>query len=290
MYTSLISLIINVILNYIFIFGKVGFPAMGVKGAALATVIARIIECLVMVVITYSKKYAIAGKLKELFSFEREMFSKFVKISLPVVFHESFWALGVTTYNIVYARIGTSSIAAISIEGSIERLAFVLFIGIGNAAGVMLGNKIGEEKEEEAYKYAISFVKIGFVFSILMGSFLAMTSGYILKMYNVSEEVYKFSKILLIMFAVYMPFKVFNMINIVGILRSGGDTKAGLFLELSGIWMIGVPLALFTGFVMHWSVYYVYLFANLEEVFKAILGVKRLLSKKWLKNLVSDME
>ncbi len=143
MYTSLISLVINLILNYIFIFGKLGFPAMGVKGAALATVIARIIECIAMIVITYSQKYEIAGKLKEFFSFEKEMLSRFVKISLPVIFHESFWALGVTTYNVVYARIGTSSIAAVSIEGSIERLAFVLFVGIGNAASVMIGNKIG---------------------------------------------------------------------------------------------------------------------------------------------------
>jgi len=289
MYTSLISLVINLILNYIFIFGKLGFPAMGVKGAALATVIARIIECIAMIVITYSQKYEIAGKLKEFFSFEKEMLSRFVKISLPVIFHESFWALGVTTYNVVYARIGTSSIAAVSIEGSIERLAFVLFVGIGNAASVMIGNKIGEDKEEEAYDYAIKFAKIGPLLAIFMGIFLAIISSSILKMYNVSEEVYTYSKILLIMFAGYMPFKVFNMINIVGILRSGGDTKAGLFLELSGIWLIGVPLALFTGFVMHWSVYYVYFFANTEEIFKAILGIKRLLSKKWLKNLVSDM-
>ncbi|MGM0507677.1 MAG: MATE family efflux transporter [Fusobacteriota bacterium] len=289
MYTSLVSLLINATLNYIFIFGKFGFPAMGVRGAALATLIARTIECFVIISITYARKFPLAGRLKELFTFDFTLFKRFFKTSFPIMVHELFWALGITTYNIVYARIGTASLAAINIEGSIERIAFVLFIGIGNAAGIMIGNEIGKGNKERAFDYAKKSIIIGPFLSIFISTMLIFSSGYILKIYDVSEQVYNYSRILLIIFSIYMPFKVFNMTNIVGILRSGGDTKYGLFLELGGIWLIGVPLALITGLVLDLSIYYVYIFANLEEIFKMIFGLKRLISKKWLNNLVENV-
>lgn len=288
MVMSIISLITNAILNYIMIFGKLGFPAMGVEGAALATLIARVVETALLLIFVYAGKYVPAARIREMLDFSREFIVQFFRTAVPVILNESIWALGVSIYSVIYGQIGTNAVAAVNISGTVINLAMVLFQGMSNAAGVMIGNRIGAGEEENSYIYAKRLLTLGPAFAVVMSGLLVLCSGFFISFYNVSQEVHLYAMRILIMFSLLMPFKIFNMINIVGVLRSGGDTKYSLFLDTVGVWGISIPLALVGGLLLHLPVYWVYFLAGLEEIFKLVLGLKRFRSRRWINNLVRN--
>jgi len=290
MFISITALSVNTLFNYLLIFGKVGFPAMGVEGAALATVIARFVEVIFILVIVYRKGYAPAAKLSEMLDVSFDFVKRFFKTTVPVILNESLWAIGVTLYSIVYARMGTEVIASINIFSTVERISMVLFMGMANAAAVMLGNRIGAGDEEKAFDYAKRFALLGPTLGMVTGLFLILTSDVILSVYNVSYVVYEGARKVLMIYSLLMAAKIFNTINIVGILRSGGDTRYGLMLDTVGVWFIAVPLAFIGGLVLKYPVHTVYALVSVEELFKFVLGVKRMVSKKWINNLVSHTE
>lgn len=288
MFVSITALGINTFLNYALVYGYFGLPKMGVQGSALATLIARIIEMTLLLFIVYKTKNVIAGKLKELLDLSADFIKNFFKVTIPVIMNESIWALGVTLYSVVYARMGTEVIASTNISSTIERITWVIFMGLGNACAVMIGNKIGEGDEKEAFIYAKRFIILGPSLAIIGGIFVYFNSHFILSAYKVSPTVYNYAAKNLIVFSVFLWVKVFNFTSIVGILRSGGDTKFCLFLDTSGVWLIGVPLAFLGGLVWHLPVYWVYTLVFMEEVYKLILGLPRILSKKWINNLAIE--
>jgi len=285
MFVSITALGINTVLNYALVYGYLGFPEMGVQGSALATLIARIIEMVLLLSIIYKTKNVIAGSFKELLDLSAEFIKNFFKVTIPVILNESIWALGVTLYSVVYARMGTDVIASTNISSSIERITWVIFMGLGNACAVMIGNKIGQGDEKEAFTYAKRFIILGPSLAIIGGLLVYFNSHFILSAYKVSPTVYNYAAKNLIVFSVFLWVKVFNFTTIVGILRSGGDTKFCLFLDTSGVWLIGVPLAFLGGLVWHLPVYWVYTLVFMEEIYKLILGLPRVLSKKWINNL-----
>jgi putative MATE family efflux protein len=285
MFVSITALGINTLLNYTLVYGYFDLPKMGVQGSALATLIARIIEMALLLFIVYKTKNVIAGRLKELLDLSADFIKNFFKVTIPVIMNESIWALGVTLYSVVYARMGTEVIASTNISSTIERITWVIFMGLGNACAVMIGNKIGEGDEKEAFIYAKRFIILGPSLAIIGGILVYFNSHFILSAYKVSPTVYNYAAKNLIVFSIFLWVKVFNFTSIVGILRSGGDTKFCLFLDTSGVWLIGVPLAFLGGLVWHLPVYWVYTLVFMEEVYKLILGLPRILSKKWINNL-----
>jgi putative MATE family efflux protein len=288
MVVSMIALSINTILNYGLVYGYLGLPRMGIKGSALATLIARTIEVTLMLSIVYIKKYPIAASFKELTDLSLPFIRKFYRITMPVILNESIWALGVSIYAIVYAHMGTNVIASINISSTIERITWVIFMGFGNAGAVMIGNKIGEKKPKEAYTYAKRFIVIGPAFAMLAGVIVALGSNIILAAYTIPPLVHGYAQHNLYVFSVFLCARTFNFICIIGILRSGGDTKFSLFIDLGGVWFVGVPMAILAGWYLHLPVYYVYALVSLEEVFKIIFGLPRILSKKWINNLTTS--
>lgn len=287
---SSIALSVNTILNYTLIFGHFGFKALGVEGAAIATVIARFIEASVLIFIIYRKKYVIAGSLKEYLDISFEFIKRFYKVTVPVILNEGIWALGVTVYSVVYARMGTEVIAATSIVSTIERIALVAFQGFGSACAVMIGNKIGAKKEEQAFVFAIRFLMINTVLGIVIGFFINIGSPYILSVYNVSQTTLSYSRNILMVLSFCLWAKIFNYTNIVGILRSGGDTKFCLLLDTCGMWLAGIPLVALAGLYWHLPIHIVYIFVYMEELAKLIVGLPRVLSKKWINNLVNQVD
>jgi len=285
MIVSVIALGINTALNFILVYGYFGMPRLGVEGSATATLIARIIECGLLLVFVYKKKYVIAGTMKEFLDLKMIFIKQFFKVTIPVILNEGMWALGVTLYAVVYARMGTEVIAATNISSTIEKIVWVLFMGLGNACAVMIGNKIGEGNEKEAFTYAKRFIIIGPALAMLMGIVVYFASGWSLKAYNISPQVYYYAHRNLMVFSFFLWVKVFNFTSIVGIFRSGGDTKFCLVIDTAGVWLIGVPLAYLGGIVLHLPVYWVYLLVYVEEVFKLIVGLPRIFSKKWIHNL-----
>jgi putative MATE family efflux protein len=290
MIASAVALSVNTVLNYIFIFGKLGMPAMGARGAAAATVIARFAEAILILGAVYSLKLAPAASFRELFAFSRDFAVRFFQVVIPVIMNKVLWSTGVTMYTVVYGRMGTNILASINIASAIEGISFVLFRSMSNACAVLVGNKIGEGDEQTAFTYSLRMAILGPALGITVGLILFFSSGNLLVFYNVTEQVYENARIILRIFSFVIPLKVFNMINIVGILRSGGDTKFSLILDTFGVWFIAVPLAFVGGLVYHLPVYIVYVLVNLEEIFKFSLGLKRFISKKWINNVIVQME
>jgi putative MATE family efflux protein len=287
MVISVIAISLNAALSFILIFGHLGMPALGVRGAAIATIIARSLEGLTLIFMVYKLKTPAAGKVTELFSFDLSFYKSFLKISSPVMVNEITWALGVTTYNVIYARMGTEAIAAVNIANTIENLAFVAFLALANASAIMVGNQIGAGQDLVAYKYARRFIQLTWAGALLIGLVLLATVVPVLTIYKVSPEVSFNARNILYVMAVALFLKSSNLMFFIGILRSGGDTKFTFLLDTGSIWLIGVPLAYLGAFVLHLPVYLVVLMVMADELFKFINVFIRFSSRKWMNNLTS---
>lgn len=285
MVVGVAALVLNTLLSYGLIFGVFGLPAMGVHGAALAVLITRILECLGLLWSTYRSASPVGGRLNELFNFNLAFIVTVLKPVIPVTFNEILWSLGVTIYNIVYARIGTDAIAAINIAFSIDNVALVAFLAIASACAIMVGNRIGEEDEAGAYKDAGRSLGVAFIGALLMGVIIWLVSGWILTFYKVSPPVIRDAQLVLRVISLFLWARVTNMILFLGIFRSGGDTRFGFILDAGSIWVIGVPMALLGAFVFHLPVYWVYCMVMADEITKNVIGLKRYFSKRWIHNL-----
>mgnify|MGYP000032396166 CR=1 FL=1 len=289
MAVSMLALAINTTLNYLLIFGHLGLPRMGVRGAALATVIARGVECGLLLLIVYGKRMSAAAPLGEMIRQRREFYPRFFQTTTPVILNEGLWALGVTLYNVVYAHISTEAIASIQIVATMERLGMVVVFGAGHACAVIVGNRIGAGEQDRAFLYARRFVWLAFAFGALGGLIVLMLRHPVMGLYQVSPAVYANCMYIFLIMALALPFRCFDFTIIVGILRSGGDTRYGLFLDIGAVWLLGLPGALVAGILLGWPVHWVYgAVAVLEETFRASLGLRRFFSKKWIHNLVEE--
>ncbi len=285
------ALMLSVFLSYGLILGKFGLPEMGIDGAAMANLIARGLECAALLIVVYSQKDSpVAAAPREMFRFDASFLKKVIPSMLPVILNELFWSLGITTYNAIYGNMGTSSIAAMNIISTIEQIGFVAFIGVSNATSILVGNRIGAGKEDEAYRYAGRSLVFGALGGIVMGGIIALVKAPVLTLYNVSPEVIRNASRVLTIVSLFMWIRINNMTIVVGILRAGGDTKFSLFIDGIIIWIVGVPLAALGAFVFHLPVYFVYLCAMSEEVAKWIVGLYRYRSRKWIHNLANQME
>lgn len=284
---STIAILTNVVLNYILIFGKFGFPELGVAGAAIATLIARIVETSSLLIIIYAKKGPAAAGIREMLDFNRNFMGKFFHTVSPVILNEFMWGLGVTMYALVYGRMGDASMAAVTVSQTVEQIMQVIFISISGATAVILGNELGANQLEDADNHAKNFIFIQISLSIVVGILFFFIRDPIISLFYVSNEVTGYIRLCFLVYILYMPFKMFNTMNVVGILRSGGDTRAALFIDVSGVWFMGIPMAVLGGLILHLPIYIVYAMVFIEEVYKFILGIIRYRKKKWLRNIIS---
>ncbi|WZL80245.1 MATE family efflux transporter [Vallitaleaceae bacterium 9-2] len=286
LFVTMVAISVNTFLNWVLIYGNMGFQPMGVEGAATATLIARTLECFMLVGLSNYYKLPPSGKLKTLFSYNKNLAKHFSKIAMPVVINEILWSTGVTMYAVVYGRMGTDAMAAMTITQTIEQIIFVVSVGVGNASAVMLGNSLGAMEGEKIYDEAVQFVKINFLLGAFMGIIIILSAPHIAGIYSVPPIV-KYNIIgSLSVFGMYTMVKSVNLVIIVGILRSGGDTIFAAALDGIAVWGLGVPLAILTGLVLKWDLPYVYAAILFEEMAKFSFGIKRMKSKRWMNNLV----
>lgn len=284
-----IALITNMFFNYGLIFGHFGLPELGVRGAATATVIARFVECSILLIYIYTKKGILAASIKEMMDVNIKFINKIYRTIASVVFNEACWGLAMLMYAAIYGRISTKAIAAIQICTTVQNLFMVVTLGVANASAVMIGNKIGEGKEEEGKRYAKRFTKMGIILGIILGSSMALSAPLILKLFNISKEVMTSSLLILYITSIIMVMRVFNAVIIVGVLRGGGDAKYALMAEAVMMWLIGLPLTLIAAFVIKLPVHIVASMAGIEEFGKFILSFKRVKSNKWIRNVINNI-
>jgi putative MATE family efflux protein len=289
LFVTITALSLNMVLSYTLIFGKLGFPALGVQGAAIAVLSSRVVECTVLLGLTYRKGSPAAGKLGELFSYDLEFARKVLKPALPVVANELLWSTGTSAYSVVYGRIGTDAIAAMNIASSIDNLAFVVFIGIGNACAILVGNCIGEGDEGQAYRYAARTLVLGILGGIVVGAVILASANSILTLYKVPPIVIGYAYRVLLIIGSLLWLRASNMILFIGAFRSGGDTRYAFLLDGVIIWIVGVPLAFAGAFLFHLPVYWVFLLVMSEELTKWLLGGYRFFSRKWIHNLTQTV-
>jgi len=287
MIVTVLALALKTVIAYLLIFGIAGLPALGVRGAALGTCIGRIFETVLLLILVYVRKTPLAANPVSLFRFNRPFLLKVLKTSMPAALNEVLWSVGITSYNAVYARIGTDAIAAVNINATIEDLMFVLFIGLGNACSVMVGNKIGAGGKDSAFEYGRRFTILGVIAALVGGVLVFSLREVIIDWYRISPSAADNLRGLMLVYALSSWLKVFNFMLFIGALRAGGDTRYAMFTELFSIWIIGVPSALIGGFVFHLPVYGVYAMVLLEEAVKAIIVFRRFLSRKWIHDLVN---
>ncbi|MCB9110894.1 MAG: MATE family efflux transporter [Anaerolineales bacterium] len=281
------ALIFKTILGYVLIFGIGGLPALGVRGAAIGTASGWTLELLLILIFVYAQKTPLAANPLTFFSFDVTFLGRVLKTTLPALANEMFWSLGITTYNAIYAHIGTDSIAAINVNATIEELGFVVFMGLGNACAVMVGNRIGAGRKDEAYETVRRVVILSVLSAWMVGLIVVSMRDAVVNLYSLSPEGEYNVRMLMLMMALVLWVRMFNFSTFIGALRAGGDTRFALIMELCSIWLIGVPAAYVGAFVLHLPVYYVYLMVALEEIAKAFFSGWRVRSRKWIHDLVS---
>lgn len=286
--SSFAAVVVNISLNYCLIFGNFGFPALGVTGAAIGTCTARLVETGLLTAMIYLKPYPLAASIKKMLGFDLAFVKQIMATCWPVFFNEFFWVTGVSMYKLVYARMGTQSIAAANIVSTLEEFLFIPFFGIFHAGSILIGNSIGAKRYERAFAYGKLILLSQLPMALVAGFLLILCRHFILGFYNISTEAYGNAYYLMLTTGLVFWTKTTNFTTVVSVFRGGGDTKFGFLMDLSAVWCIGVPMAFTGAFILCWPVYGVMALIALEEIFKLIIGLPRFFSKKWIRNLVAD--
>ncbi len=283
-----LGLLINIFLNWVLIFGHLGVPALGIKGAAIATVIARCSEMLIILGIVYGKKMIQAAKPLELFSISKDLLVRFIKTASPVIVNEMAWSLGMTFYTWVFARLSTEAMVIITIVQNIERLMLVFFHGSGNAGGVLIGKAVGAGKQKEAYLYAKKLMILSLGTSLVLTIVFIFCRPLMLLPYQISESTRTQTLQILLITSIMMNIKSITFLLIVGVFRNGGDPRTACFIDIGTVWLVGVPAVFLAGLVFHLPLVASYAIMSIEEFAKLFFSLWWFKKKKWIRNVVAE--
>ena len=282
---SIISSLLNTVLNYLLIFGKLGFPAMGANGAATATVISQGFNALLMVAAmkVIDRKRSISFRfMPRLTKMTR---GSYLAILFPVLVIEFMWSLSENVYASVYGHIGTPECAAMTLTYPVQGLTVGALSGIAQAAGILIGKELGKGEKHSAYQKSRRLLLYGLIGSFVIAALTVLAMGVYTDFYNVEEYVKSTARQILIAFVVVLPVKVLNMILGGGIVRSGGQTRTMMIIELLGTWGFGVPLALLGAYGWKLSIPLVYFILSMEECVRLLLTWIVFVRKNWMKKL-----
>lgn len=279
LYASFLGLIVNAILNYKFI------PIIGIKGAAIATLIARIVSVLFLLYIILKKNIPVLGKINKI---DSNLIVKILKVTIPTFLHEMVWAIGYNLKISFFGKLLVSDYAAFQITLTISGLVYAFYIGVSSACSVIVGNELGSNNLEKAKKQAKYSLELTIIISIISFIILNLFIKYILIFMKIDKELIKPVTILIFIESIVMVIKEVNLVILIGILRAGGDILYAVVFDLLPLYIVALP-SMYIGFrYFNVSVYVLYLLFCLEEVSKFIPVYTRYKSNKWLNNMISD--
>lgn len=279
------SLVANVIFNAIFIFGLLGVPAMGAAGAALGTLLARVIEVLIVVFYAVKMNDVVKIHIKDLFVKDKALGKDFFTYAFPVLLNELAWGAGMAAISAIVGHLGSSVVAAHSVAQVCRQLSMVIGFGISNAAAIMIGKAIGEKKEELARQYGKRFVKIAVICGIGGGLLILGISPLVRSLLNLTPLAKSYLTAMMLIMSYYVVGQSVNTTMIVGIFRAGGDTRFGLILDVSVMWLCSIAGAAIGAFVIGIPMPWIYILLCSDEIIKIPFSVYRYRTYKWLKNV-----
>ena len=278
------AVVLNILLNAVFIFGLLGMPEMEARGAALATTLARAAELALCMAFSAGEKY-IRPAWNRLFERQRELARDFRKQCLPLLGGGLFWGVGFTSYTAIIGHMGSDAAAANSVAAVVRDLICCICNGVGSAAGIMVGNELGAGNLEKGKAYGIKLKNISFVIGFASTAAVLALTPLVTRMVILTEEAQSFLTGMMIIMAVYMIGRCVNTVTINGVLDGGGDTVFDMYSLAVCMWGIAIPLALLGAFVFHWPVLLVYACTCLDEVGKIPWVMYRFRKYRWVKNL-----
>ena len=292
MFCTIASVVLNTALNYVLIFGFLFVPSMEIYGAALATLIARILEALFLAIYIYIiKKNRQFGLIKILRSRpDREYKKAYYNSMLPLLALNILYIVADTIYSAIYGQMGAADLAAASIMFPIQSFSIGLFNGLASATAIILGNQLGCKNYDTAIDYAHRIIKITACCTVVVSIILASISNLYVSLYNVSAEVFYCAHMLVLVSAAYLTVKVLNMVICQGIIQTGGNTKYILFLDIIGPWCIGIPMAVLGAFVLNFPIYIVFAMLSVEEIVRLVLSIIKVRKHEWATNIVNDLK
>ena len=282
---SAISLVVNIALNWTLIYGNLGAPMLGVRGAALATTIARILESAIVLYFVYIGAKPAAVRPRELTRLSWPFIRHFLVVIIPVVAHDIAWSMSTTVHKIIYARMGTDIVAANGIVEPTLRLAFVLFIGLANGAAVLIGNQIGAERRDLAQDWANRILIVSLILGVGVGILLVFFSAIVPRLYNVPLDVQSIAQQTLLWFIILMPIKGAGLQLIIGILRAGSDNMFNMVTDLIIAWLISIPLLYIAGLLLNLGLAGTYVAVGIGDLLLLLIGVHRTISGRWIHNV-----
>ena len=279
------SIILNIVLNYILIFGKFGLSEMGVRGAAIATAISKLTEFVLVIIymVFFEKKVHI--KISKLLDFKKKILMDFVRYSSPVILNETAWGLGITVHAAILGNLGEEQYAAYTLANIIEQIAMLAVFGFANASGIIIGKEIGAGRSQNAYPYAKTLLSMAVISGFSFAFILMLFREKIIGIFNVSDTTKMYAGYIIIIMFFLISFKSFNTPAIVGVIRAGGDTVTAMLTDFIPMWLIAIPLGLTVTKLFDLPVYFVYALLMSDEALKAGFILWRLKSKRWIKNL-----
>ena len=287
------SMVSNTILNWVFIFGKLGAPAMGVRGAALATLISRVLEFVIAVGhISFGKSFRL--QFDRLLHPSPAMLGKYVRFATPVLLNETLWGLGTSLYPTIMGHMEGSQaiLAAYGIVGNLVNVSTVMVFAIGGTTAIIIGREIGAGRREGVYETGLCLDTLAFLAGLIVGAiFIVLTytlfEPVVYPLFHLSEEAAEIATMMSVVSFAILSVRSFNTTNVVGVLRGGGDVRAATVIDLAPMWFLSLPLAALAGLVFQWGILPVYLCISLDNVVKLFLGVWRLRSGVWIRDLTA---
>lgn len=283
-----VALVVNIFLNWVLIFGNLGFPALGVAGAAIATVLSRCSEILVILIFMSKFESKIKFKFKHLKLLDKVMFKDFIKVSTPIILNEFFWAIGSSMICIIVARMGTNVVAANSINNVVNQFATLFIHGLSSASSVIIGNTVGEGDKKKVMEYANTICVLSIFMGILAGLTIYFLRPIAVNLYNISDDTKAIACEIMIATSIVSIFRALSANILMGILRGGGDNRFVFLLEMSFLWFIAIPLGFIAAFVLKLPIVLVFLIIRSDEILKSFIGAFRVARGKWIHDVTRD--
>ena len=289
MIISTVIFFTNISINYVLIFGKLGFPKMGVAGAAIGTLSSRIIEVLMNSFFAFRDRNEFFGRIGSYFGWDRELIKRIIKNATPTTLNEFLWSFGQTMYVAAFSRISTTAYAAYQAANSIFNIFNFAAFSIGDAALILIGEKLGEGDMDYTWKLSRHLIKASLIAGAVIGAITILLSGMLSGLFNLTADGKMYTRYILIVFGSTMAADLFNGLQIAGILRAGGDTRFAMISESMCIWFIAVPLAFTAVLVWHLPVHLALLVTRAEMLVRGTILAKRYMSKKWMNTVINDL-